>query len=149
MMYKIFIHLKFQEQRKKYENVLPKLDNNDRKSQVLNNFLSFLFIFILISVLWNRRWRVLVQMPFACYQKVSEPNYPLKVSMKIWRWGIKFQSVIVYIYRALVSYPGSGNTWLRNLIEMMTGLATADERESTLNTKHAGPGNQNSFSFKI
>ena len=50
-MYKIFIHLKFQEQRKKYENVLPKLDNNDRKSQVLNNFLSFLFIFILISVL--------------------------------------------------------------------------------------------------
>ena len=52
---------------------------------------------------------------------------------------------MVYICRALVSYPGSGNTWLRNLIEMMTGLATADERESTLNTKHAGPGNQNSF----
>ena len=29
---------------------------------------------------------------------------------------------------------------------MMTGLATADERESTVNTKHAGPGNKNSTS---
>ena len=35
----------------------------------------------------------------------------------------------VSFYRALVSYPGSGNTWLRSLIEMVTGLNTAEERD--------------------
>ena len=32
--------------------------------------------------------------------------------------------------RALVSYPGSGNTWLRSLIEMMTGFVTAESNLS-------------------
>ena len=31
--------------------------------------------------------------------------------------------------RALVSYPGSGNTWLRDLVEAGTGLTTGDERD--------------------
>ena len=31
--------------------------------------------------------------------------------------------------RALVSYPGSGNTWLRDLLEAGTGLTTSDERD--------------------
>ena len=32
--------------------------------------------------------------------------------------------------RALVSYPGSGNTWLRYLVEIMTGMNTSEERDS-------------------
>ena len=31
--------------------------------------------------------------------------------------------------RALVSYPGSGNTWMRDLIEAATGLHTGNERD--------------------
>ena len=31
--------------------------------------------------------------------------------------------------RSLVSYPGSGNTWLRDLVEAGTGLVTGDERD--------------------
>ena len=33
----------------------------------------------------------------------------------------------------MVSYPGSGNTWLRMLVEMATGLNTADERDGLQN----------------
>ena len=58
-------------------------------------------------------------------------------------------SVVQSIFRALVSYPGSGNTWLRNLIEMMTGLITADERESVVNTEYAGPGKYLAFAAKF
>ena len=31
---------------------------------------------------------------------------------------------------ALASYPGSGNTWVRYLIESVTGVMTSDERDS-------------------
>eukprot|EP00090_Calanus_glacialis_P010224 TRINITY_DN18603_c0_g1_i1.p1 TRINITY_DN18603_c0_g1~~TRINITY_DN18603_c0_g1_i1.p1 ORF type:complete len:584 (-),score=121.65 TRINITY_DN18603_c0_g1_i1:74-1825(-) len=44
--------------------------------------------------------------------------------------------------RALVSYPGSGNTWLRDLVEAGTGLTTGDERDwahmSSQNTHKPG-----------
>ena len=36
---------------------------------------------------------------------------------------------IILMCRSLVSYPGSGNTWLRDLVEAGTGLVTGDERD--------------------
>ena len=41
-----------------------------------------------------------------------------------------FISLKYYMTRALVSYPGSGNTWLRYLVEIMTGMNTSEERDS-------------------
>ena len=41
-----------------------------------------------------------------------------------------FISQKYYVTRALVSYPGSGNTWLRYLVEIMTGMNTSEERDS-------------------
>ena len=37
--------------------------------------------------------------------------------------------------RALVSYPGSGNTWMRDLVEAATGLHTGNERDWALGNK--------------
>ena len=49
-----------------------------------------------------------------------------------WLPGIEnINSKRVYrdIFRALVSYPGSGNTYLRRLITLTTGRETQEERD--------------------
>ena len=45
--------------------------------------------------------------------------------------SLKFElftiTVLTILCRAVVSYPGSGNTWLRDIIEAATGLVTGYE----------------------